>query len=128
MPPPSLGLRHVALNIPDADYERCVDFYTRVVGMAVEWRPDDDSVYLSSGADNLALHRGEGGGRRLDHIGMTLAEAGHVDQWHEHMREAGVAIRKPPKTHRDGARSFYCEAPDGTVVQFIHHPPIADKL
>jgi catechol 2,3-dioxygenase-like lactoylglutathione lyase family enzyme len=39
----------------------------------------------------------------------------------------GVDIVKPPKTHRDGARSFYCRDPDGNVVQFIHHPPIAQR-
>jgi hypothetical protein len=45
--------------------------------MVVEWRPDDNAVYLTSGNDNLALHRAEydfcgerGEGQHLDHIGM----------------------------------------------------------
>ena len=29
------------------------------MGMQVEWRPDPDNVYLTSGNDNLALHRVE---------------------------------------------------------------------
>ncbi|MCY4533542.1 MAG: VOC family protein, partial [Gammaproteobacteria bacterium] len=41
------------------------------------------------------------------------------------LKEQGVKMLMAPKTHRDGARSFYCEDPDGTRVQFIHHQPIA---
>ena len=26
---------------------------------------------------------------------------------------------------RDGARSFYCYDPDGTLVQMIHHPEVS---
>ena len=32
-------------------------FYVDVLGFAVEWEPDPDNVYLTSGRDNLALHR-----------------------------------------------------------------------
>ena len=32
-------------------------FYTDLLGFAVEWEPDPDNIYLSSGIDNLALHR-----------------------------------------------------------------------
>ena len=28
-----------------------------LLGFAVEWEPDPDNVYLTSGCDNLALHR-----------------------------------------------------------------------
>jgi hypothetical protein len=31
-----------------------------------------------------------------------------------------------PRTHRDGARSFYCFDPAGNLVQFIYHPPISN--
>ena len=32
-------------------------FYVDLLGFAVEWEPIADNVYLSSGIDNLALHR-----------------------------------------------------------------------
>ena len=32
-------------------------FYVDLLGFEVEWEPDADNVYLSSGIDNLALHR-----------------------------------------------------------------------
>jgi catechol 2,3-dioxygenase-like lactoylglutathione lyase family enzyme len=88
-------------------------------------------VYLSSGCDNLALHRvpesSLTGGGRLDHIGVILRRPEDVDAWAEFLESEGVTLRTRPRTHRDGARSFYCEDPEGTVVQVIHHPPIADK-
>jgi hypothetical protein len=33
-------------------------------------------------------------------------------------------MKASPRTHRDGARSFYCADPEGTVVQVIFHPPL----
>ncbi len=120
------GLRHVALYVNDL--EASVRFYVDLLGYEIEWQPDPDNYYLCSGTDNLALHRageGQGGAGRLDHIGIVLKQAEDVDTWHGHLVENGVQIVNPPKTHRDGARSFYCRDPDGTVVQFIHHPPIA---
>ena len=32
-------------------------FYMDLLGFDVEWEPDADNVYLTSGTDNLALHR-----------------------------------------------------------------------
>jgi catechol 2,3-dioxygenase-like lactoylglutathione lyase family enzyme len=105
-------------------------FYVDLLGMAVEWRPDPDNLYLTSGPDNLALHKAPTGERdeaaqRLDHIGFFLASAEAVDQWYAFLEAKGVRMRNAPRTHRDGARSFYCYDPDGTVVQIIYHPPVA---
>lgn len=122
------GLRHVALFIER--FDETLAFYTELLGMAIEWQPDADNVFLSSGNDNLALHRFSGGERapgqqRLDHIGFIIDTPALVDQWHEFMLANGVAIRTPPRTHRDGAHSFYCLDPDGNVIQMIYHPPIS---
>ena len=125
-PPATTGLRHVALYVQDL--EACERFYVDLLGMAVEWRPDPDNVYLSSGNDNLALHRAEeapAGPQRLDHIGFILARLEDVSPWHDFLVAHGVKILREPRTHRDGARSFYCADPAGTVVQMIYHPPIA---
>lgn len=126
-PAATLGMRHVALNVHDL--AACEHFYTGLLGMEVEWRPDADNVYLSSGNDNLALHRsgGEpvaGAAQRLDHIGFFIASADEVNDWYDFLQQQGVPIKAPPRTHRDGARSFYCSDPEGTVVQLIYHPPI----
>lgn len=128
----NLGLRHVALF--SRHFEACEHFYTELIGLAVEWRPDADSVYLSSGPDNLALHRvaepaegfDEPRAQHLDHLGFILVDPEAVDAWYAYLGEHGVTMKTAPRTHRDGARSFYCYDPDGNVVQMIHHPPIAD--
>ncbi len=136
------GMRHVALNV--AALEDCLDFYTELLGMRIEWQPDADNVFLCSGTDNLALHRrlepaaaapatqpvpdskdGPGPVSRLDHIGFIIDNIDDIDPWHSKLVQAGVTIAQAPKTHRDGARSFYCYDPDGTLVQLIYHPPIS---
>lgn len=127
-PPATAGLRHVALNV--RALEACERFYTELLGMRVEWRPDADNVYLTGGRDNLALHRAASAAapdapQRLDHIGFVLGDIGDVDLWFDFLRSQGVKILKEPRTHRDGARSFYCQDPDGNVVQLIYHPPLS---
>lgn len=134
------GMRHVALFVKD--FEACESFYTDLLGMQVEWKPDPDNTYLTSGNDNLALHRmptstvergGENQGKpdisqqRLDHIGFIIDAMDDVDRWHEFLKAKGVRIKAQPRTHRDGARSFYCLDPDGTLVQLIYHPPISGR-
>ena len=122
----SLGIRHVALNV--ADPQRSKEFYARVLKMQIEWEPDPENVYLTShGHDNLALHKGvaSGPGQRLDHIGFALTTPESVDEWHAWVQSQGAKIVREIKTHRDGARSFYLEDPDGVVIQMIYHPPIA---
>lgn len=127
-PGATLGMRHVALYV--RDMPACEHFYVALLGMRVEWRPDAENLYLSSGPDNLALHQAAAGdrdelGQRLDHIGFFLATAEEVDQWFDFLKAQGVRLRSDPRTHRDGARSFYCYDPDGTSVQIIYHPPVA---
>lgn len=125
-PAATAGLRHVALYT--SDFEGCEQFYVELLGMAVEWRPDPDNVYLTSGNDNLALHRSDQdftGPQRLDHIGFILDTPEAVDEWYEFLLANRIKIRTKPRTHRDGARSFYCYDPDGNVVQMIYHPPLA---
>ena len=104
-------------------------FYVERLGFAVEWEPDGDNVYLTSGSDNLALHRaGPGaapGPGRLDHLGLLVRHADDVDGWAAYLDEHGVPLKARPRTHRDGARSLYLEDPDGNTIQIIHHPPIS---
>lgn len=129
--PAHAGLRHLALNVHDlAAMKR---FYVDLLGFAVEWEPDPDNVYLSSGIDNLALHRaaappsGADGASPLDHLGLIVRAADDVDRWAAFLEGHGVTIDAKPRTHRDGARSCYFRDPDGNRVQIIHHPPISAK-
>ena len=124
--PNLLGLHHVALRTSNYDATRT--FYTDVIGMSIEWEPDSDNVYLTSGTDNLAIHRiteSASSSQRLDHIGFIVSKAGDVDAWYAYLVDHDVEIVSEPRTHRDGARSFYCLDPAGVQVQVIHHPPLS---
>ena len=125
MRPERLGhLAHVALFVQDLP--RCEQFYVGLLGMAVHWRPDEKNLYLTNGSDNLALHQWQGSDfcmvQRLDHIGFMVPCEADVDQWWEYLEVQGVPIKAKPRTHRDGARSFYCMDPEGVLVQFLHLP------
>ena len=124
--PPHAGMRHVALNV--LDLELVEKFYVELLGFNVEWRPDAKNVYLTSGVDNLALHvvaNISDRGQRLDHAGIIVDQIDQVDLWYEFLLENGVKMASEARTHRDGARSFYCHDPEGTVVQVIFHPPLS---
>ena len=126
-PAPTAGLRHIALYVQDM--EAAEHFYVDLMGMAVEWRPDADNVYLTSGNDNLALHRStrdtDAGPQLLDHIGFILKTPDDVDAWYLYLKANDIEMKTEPRTHRDGARSFYCIGPQDITVQMIYHPPIA---
>lgn len=124
-PSSTAGLRHLALFI--TNFEDCLHFYQELLGMTVDWQPDADNIYLTSGVDNLALHRARAsftasGQQRLDHFGFILETPQQVDEWHDFLKSKNVAIKTIPRTHRDGSRSFYCLDPDGNTVQMIYHP------
>jgi catechol 2,3-dioxygenase-like lactoylglutathione lyase family enzyme len=127
--PTHLGLRHLALNVRDlAGMKR---FYQDLLGFVVEWEPDAENIYLTSGTDNLALHLSTkeiGAASPLDHLGLIVREPEDVDRWATFLEERGVAMVAQPRTHRDGARSCYFHDPDGNSVQVIFHPPISGKI
>ena len=126
-PAATTGMRHVALFV--GQLEQSENFFVDLMGMTVEWRPDPDNVYLTSGNDNLALHRApetEAQGQ-LDHIGFFLQTESEVDDWFKFLQAHNIEMVTEPRTHRDGARSFYCKEPSGVKVQIIYHPPIAEN-
>ncbi|HLB42466.1 MAG TPA: VOC family protein [Gammaproteobacteria bacterium] len=123
-PNPTAGLHHVALYVKK--FAECKYFYTKLLGMKIMWNPDEDNLYLSSGNDNLALHRASidfipSTHQHLDHIGFFLSERDDVDTWYQYLLSQHVEIKAPPKDHRDNTRSFYCADPDGNVVQMIFY-------
>lgn len=124
-----LGIRHVALFVKEL--EACVKFYVEIMGMHIEWQPDADNVYLTNYGDVFALHRVDYDPvpqQRLDHIGFVLKTADDVDQWYDYFLKQGVRITEAPKTHRDGARGFYCLDSVGHLLELIYHPPISALL
>lgn len=128
LPSGFLGLHHVALYIQDL--EKSKKFYVDILGMKIEWQPDEENIYLTSGSDNLALHQAKHPfaprqQQRLDHMGFIMESPDAVTAWHDYLKAHAVNIVQGVKHHRDGAVSFYCLDPDGNTVQFIFHPPLS---
>ena len=133
-PPPLLGLRHLALYVASERYAATVQFYRAGMGMQIDWQPDDDATYLTSGTDNLALHRVDDiapdkVGRAvsgIDHLGFMVPDAASVEAWHARLQSMtsalGIEILTKPRLHRDGATSFYLLDPAGNKVQILHIP------
>lgn len=124
-PSPHSGMHHIAFHIKN--FDACEKFYVELLGMQIIWQPDADNLYLTSGNDNLALHRAKADfepskHQHLDHLGFFLKTREDVDAWHDYLAAHGVTIKAKPKDHRDGTRSFYCADPDGNVVQMIYYP------
>jgi len=121
-----LGMRHLALRVRDPQASK--RFYADCFGMKVVWEPDLDNVYLSSGPDNLALHRADvTGPGALDHMGFIVDTREEVDRLAARFRERGVSLAVEPRDHRDGSRSFYCLDPDGLRIQVLYEPTLSHQ-
>lgn len=125
--PALLGLRHLALRVQDLP--RAKEFYQEFFGMKVVWEPDPQNCYLSSGADNLALHETTQAvaspSDPLDHFGFIAGNPQVVDAWAERASRQGVKVLKVPKNHRDGSYSCYLADPEGNTIQILYEPTIS---
>ncbi len=126
----NLGLRHLALKVKN--FKECLVFYTEILGMSIDWQPDDENVYLTNGKDNLALHYDNGvsnnpNDSRLDHFGIFVKNKEDIDIYLDHMLKNKVKIHKDKKIHRDESVSFYVEDPDGNVMQILWHPTLSNE-
>jgi catechol 2,3-dioxygenase-like lactoylglutathione lyase family enzyme len=136
------GLDHVSVACSDLD--RSLAFYRDLLGL-----PLRDRGAGSAGAVGEILGTGDAqvewadlalpDGRVLELLrlpgGPPSAGSGHfalgvaaAQAVHRRLREAGVPLRSEPVTIDDegdwqGARCFYAEDPDGTVVELVERPP-----
>lgn len=96
--------------------------------MRLVWQPDADNAYLSSGCDNLALHRGASAAhdaQALDHLGFIVPTIVEVEAGFRWASENGIDIVHPLRHHRDGSVSFYVRDPDGNLIQVLYEPAIS---
>jgi len=126
----NLGMRHLALKVKN--FQECFIFYTKVLGMSIDWKPDDNNVYLTNGPDNLALHYDSNvssnrDDSRLDHFGIFVKNKNDIDIYLKHMKDKNVKIHKEKKIHRDNSISFYVEDPDGNILQILWHPTLSNE-
>ena len=95
--------------------------------MRTDWQPDDAAAYLTSGADNFALHRVakvERAHPPLDHLGFMVPSTAAVEAWHARLSgqadRLGIEILGKPRLHRDGASSFYLIDPASYSSPVFH--------
>ena len=96
--------------------------------MNVVWRPDPENAYLTSGCDNLALHRSDAGDRRaqsMDHFGFIAPTIAEVAAGYAWAQANAIEIVTALKHHRDGSVSFYIRDPDGNIIQILYEPSIS---
>ena len=122
------GMRHIALRVRDIGRSKA--FYRENFGLDVVWDPDPENVYLSSGADNIALHASRGDialpdRQQLDHLGFIVGSVERVRELEGEFRARGVEIVHPFKVHRDGSASFYLADPDGIIIQMLYEPHLS---
>src|SRR5690554_320208 len=133
MTPPLLGLHHLAIHVADDRYDATLRFYREAMGMRTDWQPDENAAYLTSGRDNLALHRVavvERAHSALDHLGFMVPDLAAVEAWHARLSDGaeqlGIEILGKPRLHRDGASSFYLIDPVGNKLQIVHIPSVSN--
>src|SRR5262245_54954335 len=68
----SKGIRHLALKVNNL--EEMQKFYVDILGFEIEWQPDPQNLYITSGSDNLALHEVAENVTpgALDHLGILV--------------------------------------------------------
>lgn len=137
------GFHHAAISTPDL--ERCVRFYTEVIGGEVAWEfgwerntPEADAVTgLRDSATKAAMLRiGEtflevfeyssppparrSGDRPVNDHGIThiCLEVTDIHSEYARLRDAGMRFHSEPMA-QDGSSMVYGRDPDGNVVELI---------
>lgn len=137
------GFHHAAISTPDL--QRCIQFYTEVIGGEVAWTfgwpagtPEADEVtgLQNSSADAAMLKIGgtylevfqfsspdplsQSGNRPVNNHGIThiCLEVEDIQGEYERLKAAGMPFNCPPQS-QEGSSMVYGRDPDGNVVELI---------
>jgi catechol 2,3-dioxygenase-like lactoylglutathione lyase family enzyme len=137
------GFHHAAISTPDL--QRCIQFYTEVIGGEVAWTfgwpagtPEADEVtgLQNSSADAAMLKIGgtflevfqfsspdplsQSGNRPVNNHGIThiCLEVENIQGEYERLKAAGMLFNCPPQS-QEGSSMVYGRDPDGNVVELI---------
>ena len=113
--------RRIMTNLHVPDLEAAKGFYTGFLGLSTE---EFDLGWVArytspdTGA-HLQLVTRDASAPELPAISVMTDD---VDAAYAEAREAGYEIVHPLTTEAWGVRRFFVRAPDGTVVNVVHHP------
>ena len=137
------GFHHPAISTPDL--QRCIHFYTEVIGGQVAWtfgwpagtpEADDVTGLQGSAADAAMLKIGDtflevfqfaspeqslrSEERPVNKHGIThiCLEVQDIQSEYERLKAAGMPFNCPPQA-QDGSSMVYGRDPDGNVVELI---------
>jgi uncharacterized glyoxalase superfamily protein PhnB len=97
------------------DLTASLDYYTRVLGFALNWRDDDGNAFASvtRGRCDLFLSVGDQG-----HPGSWVwIAASDADALYDELRARGARVRHPPTNYPWGSREMHVEDLDGNVLR-----------
>ena len=137
------GFHHAAISTPDL--QRCIDFYTNVIGGEVAWTfgwpagtPEADQVTgLQNSAAQAAMlkigdtflevfefsspqSKPQSGKRPVNNHGIThiCLEVTDIRTEYKRLHDAGMEFNCEPQ-QQDGSSMVYGRDPDGNVVELI---------
>ncbi len=111
----------IMTNLRVPDIEAAKGFYTDFLGLSTEefnlgWVARYSS---DSGRASVQLVTGDATAPE-DSVISVLAE--DVDAAYEEARNLGYEIVVPLRTEEWGVRRFFVRAPDGNLINIVHHP------
>ncbi len=111
----------ITANLPVADIEASKGFYTDYLGLGTEeFNLGWVARYTSpdTGA-HVQLVTRDATAPESPLISVLVDD---VDDAYEQAQECGYEIVHPLTTEPWGVRRFFVRAPDGTVINMVHHP------
>ena len=116
-----MRVTRIIADLPVADLEAAKGFYTDYLGLSTEefnlgwvarYTSPDTGAHLQLVTRDAAAPENPGISVMTDDVDAAYAQA----------QELGYEIVHPLTTEAWGVRRFFVRAPDGTVINVVHHP------
>jgi len=113
--------KRIMPNLRVADIEAAKGFYTGYLGLSTEeFNLGWVARYTSPGSGaNVQLVTGD---ITADEDSVISIHTDDVEAAYAEAQELGYEIAKPLTTEAWGVRRFFVRAPDGNLINIVHHP------